>query len=530
LKTAIFSNKSKRSHFQLRLLLIAVFFINGLIYIPRQAIVSDERNHLNYAVRFAKGHPEKVKPYDDASTMPVSALNTLPRVVQQIQNPGLQKSDEGVSDILMGRYITLVFAVITGIYIAVWAKELYGETAATFSLFLFVFCPNLNAHAGFFTTDAYAALFTIVPCYYFWNWHKQGGWKYLLYFSITLGIAQLTKQSLTNLIFIFVVLSVLLQLVKSTVLKRIGLKLVQLFVIIAVVLFVINAGFLFKQSFLPLEQYSFSSRTFNNLQSSLSFIGTVPLPLPSPYLYGLDLVKYMTELSPGDERVSFGNYILGNRKTEGSFWYYYFIILLFKSPMIPLAATFILLFKFRKFDRRFLENEFIIVAVIVYFFSFFNFLVARQVGMRHILIIYPLIYVLAGRVVTLFPANPGFKVLMGFAVLYSTSTFYYFFPNLVAYTNELIVDKKRAYLILGDSNLDWGQGRLVLEDYLKKNGDVKVPGSIPAAGKYIISASDFVGLTRDQSFAWMKKYRPVNHVYFSYLLFDISEKDIADRK
>jgi hypothetical protein len=88
LKTAIFSNKSKRSHFQLRLLLIAVFFINGLIYIPRQAIVSDERDHLNYAVRFAKGHPEKVKPYDDASTMPVSALNTLPRVVQQIQNPG----------------------------------------------------------------------------------------------------------------------------------------------------------------------------------------------------------------------------------------------------------------------------------------------------------------------------------------------------------------------------------------------------------------------------------------------------------
>ncbi len=75
--------------------------------------------------------------------MPITALNTLPRIIEQTIHPGLKKNDNGASDIINGRYITLLLSIFIGVYILVWAKELYGEAAATFSLFLFVFSQIL---------------------------------------------------------------------------------------------------------------------------------------------------------------------------------------------------------------------------------------------------------------------------------------------------------------------------------------------------------------------------------------------------
>src|SRR5678815_467425 len=132
-------------------LLLLVYVINGLIYIPRQSITFDEGDHYNYAVRFVKGHPEKIRPFDDASAMPISALNTLPRIVQQLVQPGFHRNDDGSSDIINGRYVTLMVSTLIGLYVYLWARNLYGRSAALFSLFLFVFCPNVAAHASLVT-------------------------------------------------------------------------------------------------------------------------------------------------------------------------------------------------------------------------------------------------------------------------------------------------------------------------------------------------------------------------------------------
>src|SRR4051812_21681815 len=125
----------------LRTILFAIFFVNGLIYIPKQSVTYDEGNHLNYAVRFVKRQPDKVKPLDDASTMPISALNTIPRIVEQVLHKNLQKNDNGEQDIIHGRIITLLLSLLIGWYVYRWSKALYGEDAGLFSLFLFCFCP-----------------------------------------------------------------------------------------------------------------------------------------------------------------------------------------------------------------------------------------------------------------------------------------------------------------------------------------------------------------------------------------------------
>ena len=519
--------KKEHQHWLLRIFLFAIYLINGFFYIPRQSVISDEMDHSSYSFRFVKGHPQKIRPYDDGSTMPITALNTLPRIIEQTIHPGLKKNDNGASDIINGRYITLLLSIFIGVYILVWAKELYGDTAATFSLFFFVFCPNLNAHTGFVATDAYAALFTIISAYYFWKLQKNGRWKNLLFFSLGLGIAQLTKQSLSILVVVFFLLfifSMFKEKHSSSTIKR---KVLQLFVTTFLVLFVINAGFLFCDSFMPLGNYHFKSHSFNNLQASLAEIKNVPLPLPSPYLYGLDLVKFMTEMDPGDPRVSLGNYILGERRNSGGFWYYYLIILLFKTPLVIIVGGVLLLLNWRSAgSKNFFRNEFIMVVLITSFFIFFNFTVKRQVGIRHILIIYPLIYVLLGRLVLLAESKLQSKLIRGAVIIYSVSTFYFFFPNLIAYSNELVVDKKDAYKIFADSNLDWGQGKDYLKKFLATNKSVEIPGPVPKAGKYIVSSNDYVGLNNDPDISWLRRFEPGDEVYFSYLFFDITEEDL----
>ena len=79
-------------HFNIvALALFIIYFINGVIAIPQLSVTYDEGDNLSYSIRFIKGHPEKIKPYDDASTMPVLAFNTVPRAAQQVLTAGLIK-------------------------------------------------------------------------------------------------------------------------------------------------------------------------------------------------------------------------------------------------------------------------------------------------------------------------------------------------------------------------------------------------------------------------------------------------------
>src|SRR4029079_17177204 len=110
----------KKYHKWFVAVLLVVYVINGLLYIPRPSITFDEGDHYNYAVRFVKGHPEKVRPFDDASAMPISALNTLPRVMKQFLQPGFHRNDDGSSDIINGRYVTLLVSTLIGLYVFLW--------------------------------------------------------------------------------------------------------------------------------------------------------------------------------------------------------------------------------------------------------------------------------------------------------------------------------------------------------------------------------------------------------------------------
>src|SRR5258705_5866943 len=94
-------------HFYLMIALFAVYFINGLIAIPRNSVTYDEMDHWSYGKRILMRETDKIYPFDDASAMPISGINAIPTTVQQLNNHGLLKTAGGFSDIMNGLYVTL---------------------------------------------------------------------------------------------------------------------------------------------------------------------------------------------------------------------------------------------------------------------------------------------------------------------------------------------------------------------------------------------------------------------------------------
>jgi hypothetical protein len=512
-------------------LLLLIYLTNGVLLIPRISITNDEESHFNYGLRVLKGHPEKVI-YDDGSLMPISALNVLPRAGEQLINPSLKKTDWGKTDITHGRYVTLIICLFIGLFIYWWAKQLYGEKAGLVGLFLFTFCPNLNAHATLVTTDAYAALFTISTLYFLWRLLKTESWVDLLCFSISIGIAQLAKQSLVHLLIICPLFTCFYWLNNGSFFNNIGRKVLRWLLCVSIILIIINIGFLFNHTGETLNNYIFKSTFFNKFQSSFSVVGNIPIPVPAPFVAGLDLTKAMEEIGPGhpDEAGS-NNYLLGEQRS-GPFWYYYFVILLVKLPIPTLIAICILglftLFNLKKLSIFKTGNP--IVFSLVYLLLFFCFFVNFEPGIRHILILLPLTYVLLGKLAT-FNYNVFYAKAIAFiAIVYYIVTFYCYYPNLIAYTNELIWNKNKAYKIMADSNLDFGQGGYWLQDYLMKNPEIKIPSSKPEAGKFILGINAYLDLDQRHTHAWLSNnFEPVKHFNHCYLIFDISEAALREK-
>jgi hypothetical protein len=48
----------------------------------------------------------------------------------------------------------------------------------------------------------------------------------------------------------------------------------------------------------------------------------------------------------------------------------------------------------------------------------------------------------------------------------------------------------------------------------------------PRTGLIVVRANFLIGLVTGDVFAWLRELRPVDHVGYSYLVFDVGEEDL----
>ena len=474
----------------------------------------DEPLHFKYGLNVLNGNTDRI----EDSKMPVTALNALPLKLAGVSD--IKSEKEYWNRVKNGRYVTILCSALLGILVFVWSRQLYGFAAGLLSLVLYCFDPNVQAHARWMTTDLYAALAVTLALYCFWRFLNRGGTWLALLSALTLGLAQLAKFSAIYLYPVFIVIA-LLRWTRHR--PRLIRSASTLIVFALVNLAVINAGYLFNRTGQSLGEYEFRSELFRNIQARAgSPLRQVGLPLPAPFVEGLDWVKY-NEVS-GEFRGP--TYLWGKTQKE-PFGAYYPVAFLYKVPiaaqLIMLMAILHVVLKRRRF--RFLRNELLLAAPMIFYAVYFTFFCAAQLGIRLMLPVFPLMHVFCGSLFKIRIANRPVRALAGGLVVYLVISMMSYYPHYLSYFNELVLDRKNAYRILADSNLEWGQNDWYMLQYLEDHPSTVLNPPEPIQGRMLVSVNILTGILQPDDYTWLAWVRqnlePVDHVAYSYLVYDV---------
>jgi hypothetical protein len=505
--------------------LVALHAALALFSARYESLTYDEGGHFRYGDQILSLDADRF----DNSKMPFSALNALPVRLARIIAPGVLESTWQPERI--GRIATILFSTLIGFFLYRWAAQWYGPPAGIGALFLYALEPNILAHAGLMTTDIYIMGMTALSVFTFWRFLDRPSLATGLASSLTLGLSQLAKYTGIFLYPLFLLLLLARALGRRQAppdARRIGRWVLFLLLFIAVSLAVINIGFLFNRTLTPLGVYEFRSQEFRWFQS-LPFASRLPVPLPYPYLEGLDLVRLADRTGE-----SYGNvYLLGQTRKPEGFAGYFFVATLFKVPLAAQLAFLLALgvYLLRRRARGFWDRELFLLGPALFFAIYFNFLLWAQIGIRLYLVVFPFCIVFAS---SLFRDWPSFTVrqrlLAGLGALYMTASVASYFPHYIPYFNELVGSRLHAYRILSDSNIDYGQAEGFLADYLAAHPDAVVEPAEPTAGLIVISVDRLTEVR--QAPAWFALLRdtrePVDHVAHAYLVYRVLPEDLAD--
>lgn len=500
-------------HTLIFLFIVVIFLANSIPYLLSQSVNADEGAYASYAIRYLKGDPVRTEPRRDNSMMPVIAWNMVPRVVQQVLHPGLVKNDEGRSDIINGRFMSLLVGILIMWVLYVFGTDLFNQRTGLFAAFFFSICPNSLANASFASTDIYSVLVVLLTVFLYWRWQQTYKAGYFLMLAFVVAAGQVTKQSMSYLYLLlplmFFVMGAYKRLTRRSALKG-------AFVFLFIQWIVINAVYYFYHSFMPLGSYSFLSGSMLRMQSILP--SGIWVPFPEPFVTGLDQAMYYNQLGGGISGVScFGKVtILGQSFTGEGVWYYYLVTLIFKTP-IPLLVFIVAALASRQNKS---SHQVFLLLPVVFFLLVMSVWYHVQAGVRHIIFIYPFLFLLAAAwVVKVMDTRWRWVVYICLAWWVISIGRYWsaFYP----YTNELVWDKKNAWQWVGHANLDIHQGYLAAKKYLETHQDVQMLPDVPGKGKFLVSVNDYLDIWNTGAFDWIRRYPASGEVAFTWLIIEV---------
>lgn len=525
--------------------LLFIFFSVAFLSAINLSPTYDETRNYNYGKSILNGdsnRPGDIGILDgvriDGSMMAASALNALPfKLASYLESGGGRAFLESI---VTARMVTMLFSMLVALLVFYWSRALYGFAAAIFSLFLYIFDPNIIAHSQLVTTDMYAWGTTLLVFYYSWKFAKDRTWQNGLLWALALGISSLAKYT-TIILIPLSMLSIFIydlhQFVQNfkdnpaaSIKNIIGKYLGYFGLSVAVSILLINIGFLFNRSFMRFGEYEFYSHLLQGIQAHLPWLNNVPVPVPFPYMEGFDLTYYYSE-----EGLAFGNiYLLGELRdgTDG-FDGYYIIASFFKTPIaaqLIVAAAFYIYLSSKERRKKFFTDEVFLLLPIAFFFLYFNFLFSINIGIRYYLVLFPLLYVFSGSLFSEWAMFSKKQKIASFAlIVFLIASTLSYFPNFISYFNEFLPDRKMAYKILADSNIDYGQSEYRLKTFMTEHPDAILNPTAPTAGTVIMSVNNLVGVFYGpEPHAWLREnFEPDDTIAYTYLVYEISLEEIG---
>jgi hypothetical protein len=225
-------------------------------------------------------------------------------------------------------------------------------------------------------------------------------------------------------------------------------------------------GFRFLPSGTPGWAFDFTSGPFAErapgLAAVVSWLDAYRL-LPNAFTQGLLYTQGSVESMPA--------FLAGEVSSDG-WWYYFPIAFLIKTPIaiVLLAAAGLVLALTRARHASAAPFAFVLVPLAV----FLGVAMASGVnlGVRHILPIYPFVLLLAAAAVRALLASPRrwARPAVAAVLVLGVAEVARAYPNTMAFFNQFVGGPANGYRYLADSNLGWGGNLKRLKRWMDRNG------------------------------------------------------------
>jgi hypothetical protein len=378
----------------------------------------------------------------------------------------------------------VLLGILMGVTVFVWAQRLYGFWPAVAVLALYTTEPNILAHAGLVTTDFGLACFTFVAFYFLWRANEQLTLKTLVPFIAFFTLAQISKFSALILWPTLFVLLLIRVLRSNSWMCHLGWlrefrsranRMLAAFGIVATLALVSYTSMWAVYGF----RYAPAPEG-----SGLEQVVTVPSMLERVphFAKGLNWIDHH-HLLPNVCTQGFllgqglaqqrSAYLMGKISNVG-WWYYFPAAFLIKTPIALLLLFFGGLALMITRRGALAENNVFFLVPVATFMLIAMTAVHLNIGLRHILPIYPFVLLIAGRAVTWLWESQRKLLRAGlFALcLFQIEENVLVYPHYLAFFNKCIGGPQNGYKYLADSNLDWGQDLKPLKKWMDEH-DIK---------------------------------------------------------
>lgn len=438
----------------------------------------------------------------------------------------------------LARIGNLFFFILASIGVFVVAWKLYSPLTAITALFVFTMMPAVLGNAGIATTDIGAAAFFFPAIIAFAYWFKKPTLNKSLLMGLLMALSVFSKFS--SILFLGVSGLVVMLTIRffrtgerdgKINFRMIGMAFAALTIFLltgwACYRFSVQPLFVFPRDLPWVDLFSAKLHIPRDI---LMKLGEVGFPL-SEFVRGIGAVaKHNVE--------GHGAYLLGQTSLHG-WWYYYPVVLSIKIPLVILGTILTGVFFLFK-DLRASNRQFSLLPLIISLTVLLScmFISNINIGIRHLLPIFPLLAIIAGyglaRLFSLPLAGKlaGAALVAGIAVTSITAH-----PDYLSFFNLIAKDKPYEYDIKCD--LDWGQHLDTMIDRLHELGVEKV--AIAYVGTADLSKHglpEYTDISEDlpdeiigwvainahplfinPKFAWLHKYEPLKIIKKTFFLF-----------
>lgn len=424
------------------------------------------------------------------------------------------------------RMPTMIFTLLLGASIAWWTKSRFGPLAALSALVLFALDSNFIAHGHYVTTDVPVTFFGFLAAITWFSWLESGRKRDLALATLTLGLAAASKFSGLYLIPVHALL-LFVQVLRR---KR-PLPAALAGLLIAILGAALICSLVYGREF---KEWRRQARALK---------WEAPR---HPYWHGL---KTLEEHNRDGHR----SYLLGEVSQQGR-WNYFPIAFLVKTPaaslVLILAALAALPFLWRRAGFA--------AALLAYPIAYFGISMAGNIniGVRHLLPIYPFLFILAGVMISALPKRAAAAVLAT-ATLAMAAESARVHPHHLAFFNAFAGGPANGHKYLLDSNLDWGQDVKKLKLYMDRHGIPFVqvayfgmadfayygiphgglpgsdePGKIDTLDNWVAaSVTNVYDVYFDrETFGWLRRFEPTAKIGWSIYLYDLRQSTIPAGK